>query len=182
MLKQQYTEDKSEIPATWFGILNSLFIIAFAPLVSKIWESKYNPSPAFKNGYGMILVGIGFAVLAYGSSTIPSGAKMASVSIIWLILAYFFHTIGELFVSPVGLSYVSKLVPGRMIAIMFGIWYLAIAIGNKIAGSMGGIIDEFTASYSMTSFFLVFTFIPIGLGLVIMVLSPLLKKLMHNIN
>jgi POT family proton-dependent oligopeptide transporter len=182
MLKQQYSEDKSEIPATWFGILNALFIISFAPLVSKIWESKYNPSPAAKNGYGMILIGIGFGILAYGSSSIPAGAAVASVSIIWLILAYFFHTMGELFISPVGLSYVSKLVPGRMISIMYGIWYLAIAIGNKIAGSMGGMIDEITASYSMSGFFLIFTIVLIALGLLIMAISPLLKRLMHNIN
>ncbi len=182
MLKNQYTDVKAEVPATWFGVLNSLFIISCAPLVSKIWESKYNPSATFKNGYGMILVGIGFAALAYGSSSIPSGAKVASVSMIWLVIAYFFHTLGELFISPVGLSYVSKLVPARMIGIMFGIWYLSIAIGNKIAGTMGGVIDKITAEYSMTTFFLIFTIIPIGLGLFIMLLSPLVKKLMHNVH
>lgn len=181
MLKEQYYQEKAEIPATWFGVLNSLFIITFAPLVSKIWESKWNPPATFKNGFGMILLGIGFAVLAYGSSTIPQGAKVASVSLMWLVFAYFFHTMGELFISPVGLSYVSKLVPGRMIAIMFGIWYLAIAIGNKIAGTLGGMIDEITSQYSMTTFFLIFTFIPIGLGLLIMMMTPLMKKLMHGV-
>jgi proton-dependent oligopeptide transporter, POT family len=182
MLKQQYTEVKAEIPATWFGILNSLFIITFSPLVSKIWESKYNPSATYKNAFGMILLGIGFAALAFGSSSIPPGAKVASVSLIWLVLAYFFHTMGELFISPVGLSYVSKLVPGRMIAIMFGIWYLAIAIGNKTAGTMGSMIDEITSQYSMTTFFLIFTFIPIGIGLFIMLLTPIMKKLMHGVH
>lgn len=181
MLKNQYSEVKSEVPATWFGILNSLFIISCAPIVSKLWESKYNPSATYKNGFGMILLGTGFAVLAYGASTIPQGAAVASVSMIWLVLAYFFHTMGELFISPVGLSYVSKLVPGRMIAIMFGIWYLAIAIGNKIAGTMGGMIDEITSKYSMTTFFLIFTFIPVGLGLIIMLLTPVLKRLMHGV-
>ncbi|TDQ10985.1 peptide MFS transporter [Pedobacter metabolipauper] len=181
MLSKQYSEVKSEVPATWFGILNSLFIISFAPLVSKLWESKYNPSATYKNGFGMILLGIGFAALAYGSSSIPQGAAVASVSMIWLVLAYFFHTMGELFISPVGLSYVSKLVPGRMIAIMFGIWYLAIAIGNKVAGTMGGMIDEITSKYSMTTFFLIFTFIPVGLGVIIIMLTPLMRKLMHGV-
>lgn len=129
----------------------------------------------------MILLGIGFAALAYGSLSIPSGAKTASVGMIWLILAYLFHTLGELFISPVGLSYVSKLVPGRMIAIMFGIWYLAIAIGNKIAGKMGGMIDEITAQYSMKTFFLIFTLVPFALGIFIMLLTPVLKKLMHGV-
>ena len=181
MLSEQYTQVQAEIPATWFGILNSLFIITFAPIVSKLWESKYNPPATVKNGLGMILLGIGFGVLAYGSSTIPAGAKVASVSIIWLVFAYFFHTLGELFISPVGLSYLSKLVPGRMIGIMFGIWYLAIAIGNKTAGSLGGMIDEITSQYSMTTFFLIFTFIPIGLGVLIMLMTPVMKKLMHGI-
>ena len=182
MLKEQYYQEKSEVPATWFGVLNSLFIITFAPLVSKIWESKYNPFATFKNGFGMILLGIGFAVLAYGASSIPAGAKVASVSMIWLVLAYFFHTMGELCISPVGLSYVSKLVPGRMIAIMFGIWYLAIAIGNKIAGTMGGKIDAITAEYSMSTFFMIFAVIPVALGLIIMALTPLLKRLMHGVH
>lgn len=68
-----------------------------------------------------------------------------------------------------------------MIAIMFGIWYLAIAIGNKIAGTMGSMIDEITSKYSMTTFFLIFTFIPVGLGLIIMLLTPVLKRLMHGV-
>ncbi|WP_199117762.1 peptide MFS transporter [Pedobacter sp. ASV28] len=181
MLKEQYADVKAEVPATWFGVLNSLFIISLAPIVSKLWESKYSPFATIKNGIGMILLGIGFAALAYGSSSIAPGAKVAAVSMIWLILAYLFHTLGELFISPVGLSYVSKLVPGRMIAIMFGIWYLAIAIGNKIAGKMGGMIDEITAQYSMQTFFLIFTFIPFALGIFIMLLTPLLKKLMHGV-
>jgi len=182
MLKNQYDDIKAEVPATWFGILNSLFIITFAPLLSKIWESKYNPFATYKNGIGMMLLGIGFAALAFGAKDIPSGAKVASVSMIWLILAYFFHTMAELCISPVGLSYVSKLVPGRMIGIMFGIWYLAIAIGNKIAGTMGGMIDKITAQYSMSTFFLIFTFIPIGLGLIIMLLTPVMKRLMHGVH
>ena len=129
----------------------------------------------------MILLGIGFAALAYGSSSIPAGAKVASVSMVWLILAYFFHTMAELFISPIGLSYLSKLVPGRMIGIMFGIWYLALAIGNKIAGTMGGMIDKITAQYSMSTFFLIFTLIPVSLGIFIMLLTPIIKKLMHGV-
>jgi POT family proton-dependent oligopeptide transporter len=69
-----------------------------------------------------------------------------------------------------------------MIAIMFGIWYLAIAIGNKIAGNLGGMIDEITSQYSLSTFFLIFTLIPIGLGVFIMLLTPLLKKLMHGVH
>ena len=174
-------ENEIEIPATWFLILNSLFIIALAPLFSKWWESKYNPNPAAKYAIGLFFLGIGFAFLAYGASTIPQGAKTASVSMFWLVMAYFFHTLGELCVSPVGLSYVSKLVPARMIAFMFGVWYLALAIGNKTSGKMGSMIDDITNNYDISTFFLIFTFVPIIIGIIALLLTPVLRKLMHGI-
>ncbi len=181
MLYEQYSAQEPEVPASWFSVLNSLFIIIFAPLFSKLWESKYNPSAAVKYGFGLILLGVGFLALAYGASDIPQGAKVASVSMIWLVFAYFFHTMGELCLSPVGLSYLSKLVPGRMIAFMFGIWYLAIAIGNKLAGSTGGMIDQVTEEYSLSTFFMLFFLIPAGAGVLVMILNPLLKRLMHGV-
>ncbi|PHS68484.1 MAG: MFS transporter [Flavobacterium sp.] len=181
MLINQFSQAKTEIPASWFGILNSFFIIAFAPLFSKIWESKYNPPATVKFGVGLILLGLGFGILAYGSASIPQGAQTASVSVIWLILAYLLHTLGELSLSPVGLSYVSKLVPATKIAMMFGLWYIAVGMGNKLAGSMGGMIDKITTEYSMSTFFLIFTFVPVIAGLVIMSLTPIVKKLMHGV-
>ena len=181
MLYTQFNEESTEIPASWFGILNSFYIIAFAPLFSKIWESKFNPPATVKFGVGLILLGLGFGILAYGSASIPQGAQTASVSVIWLILAYLLHTLGELSLSPVGLSYVSKLVPATKIGMMFGLWYIAIGLGNKAAGSMGGMIDTITSEYSMSTFFLIFTFIPILAGLIVMSLTPIVKKLMHGV-
>jgi POT family proton-dependent oligopeptide transporter len=180
-LQNEFSDTGTEVPATWYAILNSLFIIMFAPLFSRWWESKYNPTGAVKYGIGLVLLGIGFGFLVVGSSMIPQGAKTASVSMIWLILAYLFHTLGELCLSPVGLSYLSKLVPGRMIAFMFGIYYLAIAIGNKLAHFMGGKIDAITAQYSLSTFFLIFTIVPIAAGLLAVLLNPLLKRLMHGV-
>ena len=177
----QKKENEIQIPATWFLILNSLFIIAFAPLFSKWWESKYNPKPAHKYAIGLFFLGIGFAFLAFGSAGIPQGAKTASISMVWLIFAYLFHTLGELCVSPVGLSYVSKLVPPRMIAFMFGVWYLALAIGNKTSGKMGAMIDDITAKYDISTFFMIFTFVPIIIGIIALLLNPVLKKLMHGV-
>lgn len=176
-------ESEVEITTSWFSILNSFFIIAFASFFSKWWESKYNPSAAVKYGLGLVVMSIGFGVLAYGSSFIPAGtpAGVVRVGMIWLILAYLFHTLGELCLSPVGLSYVSKLVPGRMIALMFGMWYLAIAIGNKVAASLGGMVDEIQEEYSLSTFFLIFTIVPLAAGIVVMLLNPLLKKLMHGV-
>ncbi|MGI9532097.1 peptide MFS transporter [Lutimonas sp.] len=180
-LVDKFSQEGNQIEASWFGILNSFFIISLAPLFSRWWESKYNPSAAVKYGIGLILLGLGFAILAFGTSDIPQGAKTASVSMIFLILAYLFHTMGELCLSPVGLSYLSKLVPPRMIGFMFGIWYLAIAIGQKAAGTMGGMIDKISEEYSLSSFFLIFTIIPIAMGFVSIMLNPVLKKLMHGV-
>ena len=180
-INREFSKDTTEAPASWFGILNSFFIITLAPIFSKWWESKYNPSAAMKYGLGLILLGLGFAILAFGTLNIPSGAKTASVSMIFLILAYLLHTMGELCLSPVGLSYLSKLVPARMIGFMFGIWYLAIAIGQKTAGNMGGMIDKISEEYSLSTFFLIFTIVPVGVGFVSILLNPVLKKLMHGV-
>ncbi len=182
MLYRDFSSDVVEVTVSWFSILNSFFIIAFASYFSKWWESSYNPSSAYKYALGLILLGVGFGFLAFGSLAIPQGAKTASISMIWLILAYLFHTLGELCLSPVGLSQVSKLVPTRMIGFMFGMWYLAIAIGNKIAGSLGGKIEEVTATYDMTTFFLIFTIVPIASGVLVALLHPFLKRLMHGIH
>ncbi len=180
-VNNEFSKETTEVGASWFGILNSFFIITLAPLFSKWWESKYNPSVAMKYGIGLILLGLGFGILVFGTLGIPQGAKTASVSMIFLILAYLFHTMGELCISPVGLSYLSKLVPGRMIGFMFGIWYLAIAIGQKAAGTMGGMIDSITEQYSLSTFFLIFTLVPAGVGVISILLNRVLKKLMHGV-
>ena len=181
MLSIEFTKDVTEVPASWFGVLNSLFIIVFAPLFSKWWESKYNPNANMKYALGMVLLGFGMACVAIGASDIPAGAKTASVSMIWLILVYFFHTMGELCISPVALSYVSKLVPGRMIAMMFGIWYLAIAIGMKLAGVFGEASESIAKNEGLSYFFWILTAIAFALGLLSALLYPVIKKLMHGI-
>ena len=181
MLYTEYMKDIAEVPASWFGVLNSLFIITFAPLFSKWWESKYNPNANMKYAIGMILLGVGMACVAIGASDIPVGAKTASVSMIWLILVYFFHTMGELCVSPVALSYVSKLVPGRMIAMMFGIWYLAVAIGMKLAGVFGEASEGIAREQGLSYFFWLLTAIAVILGILSALLYPIIKKLMHGV-
>ena len=119
--------------------------------------------------------------LAFGARNVPSGAESASLSMIWLVFAYLFHTLGELCLSPMGLSYLSKLIPARMIAFMFGVYYLAVAIGNKLAHYIGGDIDKITQEYSLSGFFLIFTIVPIALGVISLVLHPLIKRSMHGI-
>ncbi|MDA9002695.1 peptide MFS transporter [Flavobacteriaceae bacterium] len=181
MLSIEFGKEIAEVPASWFGVLNSLFIIAFAPLFSKWWESKYNPNANMKYAIGMVLLGIGMACVAIGASSIEPGAKTASVSMIWLILVYFFHTMGELCISPVALSYVSKLVPGRMIAMMFGIWYLAVAIGMKLAGVFGEASEGIAKDQGLSYFFWILTAVAVGLGVISALLYPVIKKLMHGV-
>ena len=181
MLSIEFGKEIAEVPASWFGVLNSLFIIAFAPLFSKWWESKYNPNANMKYAIGMVLLGIGMACVAIGASSIEPGAKTASVSMIWLILVYFFHTMGELCISPVALSYVSKLVPGRMIAMMFGIWYLAVAIGMKLAGVFGEASEGIAKEQGLSYFFWILTAVAVGLGVISALLYPVIKKLMHGV-
>jgi len=181
-LYSEFQSSETEVPITWFAILNSLFIIIFAPLFTKWWDSSYNPPASVKYFLGLALLGLGFGFLAFGARNIPSGAETASLSMMWLVLAYLFHTLGELCLSPMGLSYLSKLIPARMIAFMFGVYYLAIAIGNKLAHYIGGDIENITQEYSLSGFFLIFTVIPIFLGLLSLLLHPLLKRLMHGVN
>tara|TARA_B110000003_G_scaffold114988_1_gene117731 strand:+ start:11810 stop:13573 length:1764 start_codon:yes stop_codon:yes gene_type:complete len=177
----EFQSTETEVPITWFAILNSLFIIVFAPLFTKLWDSKYNPPASVKYGLGLIIMAIGFGLLAYATKDIPLGSKTAKLSMIWLVLAYLFHTLGELCLSPMGLSYLSKLVPARMVAFMFGVYYLAIAIGNKLAHYIGGDIEKISQESGLSYFFLIFTIVPIVLGLISFALHPLLKKLMHGV-
>lgn len=174
-------EAATEINASWFNILNSLFIITLAPLFSKWWSSKYNPSANNKYAIGMLFLGIGMAFVAVGAASIPAGAKSASVSMMWLVFVYLFHTMAELCVSPVALSYVSKLVPGRMIAVMFGVWYLAVAIGNKLAGIFGEVSESVAGEKGYSYFFWMLTGVSLAASLLAFVLGPIVKKLMHGV-
>lgn len=180
-LYTEFQSTETEVPVTWFAILNSLFIIIFAPLFTKWWDSKYNPPASVKYGLGLIIMAIGFGLLAFATRNVPLGAESAKLSMIWLVLAYLFHTLGELCLSPMGLSYLSKLIPARMVAFMFGVYYLAIAIGNKMAHYVGGDIEKISNESGLSNFFLIFTIVPVVLGLISFALHPLLKRLMHGV-
>lgn len=184
MLMKEFDSESAEIPASWFGVLNSLFIIIFAPLFSKLWETKFNPAPSVKFAMGLILLGLGFGILAFGASVIPQGAEAGAVrvSLVWLVLAYLLHTLGELVLSPVGLSYVSKLAPARLVGMMFGLWFTASAIANFLGGITASFIDKISEAYSLSVFFLIFTAIPILAGLILISITPIIKKKMHGVH
>ncbi len=181
MLSREFLKDATEVPASWFAILNSFFIIVFAPILSRFWQSKFNPSGPIKFGIGLMLLSFGFAILSFGSINIPLGASTASQSMVFLILAYLFHTLGELCVSPVGLSYVSKLAPKKIIGLMFAVWLLSSAIANYLAGITGSYIDSIVQDYGMSFFFLIFTILPVCVGLLMIFANKKIVAMMHGI-
>ena len=181
MLGREFSQDSTEVPASWFAILNSFFIIVFAPVLSKVWQSKFNPSGPIKFGIGLMLLALGFGILSYGSINIPLGAATASQSMVFLILAYLFHTIGELCVSPVGLSYVSKLAPQKLVGLMFGVWFVANFIANTAAGITGSFIDPIVEDYGMSVFFLIFTILPALVGLLMIFANKKIVTMMHGV-
>lgn len=181
-IREEFTAVETEVTASWFQILNSFFIITFATLFAKMWETKFNPSGPVKFAIGLVLVGIGFGALAYGSRDIPQGQLTAQVSMLWLVLAYFFHTMGELCVSPVGLSYVSKLSPKHLVGLIFGVWFMSSAIALKLGGVVGGLIDHISETYSISGFFLIFFVTSLLAGFILLLLSPWLKRMMHGIH
>ncbi len=183
MLYEQFTSDSLEVPAGWFQIFNSLFIICFAPAFAKLWEQRFKllRRGPVKFALGLILLGIGFAILALGAAGIPEGAQTASVSMFWLIAAYLFHTLGELCISPVGLSYVSKLAPVRLIGLMFGIFFVANFAANFLGGLTGSYIEPIAEEIGLSGFFLIFAIVPIAAGLVFIAISGWMKKMMHGV-
>lgn len=181
MLAREFSAAQTEVPATWFGVLNSFFIVLLAPLFSRFWMKYWNPSGPVKFAAGLVLLGLGFGVLAYGASGIDPGAKVAQVSMVYLILAYLLHTMGELCLSPVGLSYISKLAPKHLLSAMFGIWFLNAAVAAWIAGATGSYIDDISSAYSMSGFFMIFALIPALAGLLLLAITPWLKKKMHDV-
>ena len=183
MLYEQFTTTEPEVAAGWFQIFNSLFIICFAPAFAKLWEKKISWLRAgpVKFAMGLILLGLGFAILAVGALSIPDGAKTASVSLFWLIAAYLFHTLGELCISPVGLSYVSKLAPVRLIGLMFGVFFVANFIANFAGGLTASYIEPIAEAVGLSGFFLIFAVVPITAGLLFIAISGWMKKMMHGI-
>ncbi len=134
-----------EVPATWFQSVNSAFIIVFAPLFAALWTAlgarNINISSPFKFALGLALAGIGFALMILPANMLVAAGGALKVSALWLVVSYLFQTFGELSLSPVGLSSMTKLSPRRYVGQMMGVWFLAASVGNLIAGLVGGSVD-----------------------------------------
>ncbi len=190
------------MPTTWFQSVNPAIIFIFAPIFAALWTAlgrrKLNPSQPVKISMGLILLGIGFVMLVMGARTIqvgPGGPEdVMRKAAIWFILgAYFFHTMGELCLSPTGLSYVTKAAPVRFVSLLMGIWFISSFIANLSGGLIAAQTEklekgELKLPWSLgegtgsvqADFFTLFVVTSIGAGVLILVLSPLLKKLMRH--
>jgi POT family proton-dependent oligopeptide transporter len=164
-------------PATWYQSINPVFIIIFAPVFAWFWVSlgarHMDPSAPMKMGVGLVLLGIGFLVMMFAAELVVS--SNGKVGPTWLVLAFLFHTFGELCLSPVGLSNVTKLAPAKYVSRMMGTWFLGTAMGNTIAGLAGGQFAEAKVD-QMPGIFLVMTLIGAGAGVVILLISRGLRS------
>jgi POT family proton-dependent oligopeptide transporter len=169
------------IPTGWFQSLNSAFIFIFAPFFAWLWialaRRNLNPSAPAKFALGVMLMGSGFLVMAAAAAIVASGSKVLPY---WLIMTYLLHTFGELCLSPVGLSYYTKLTPKRFAGQMMGMWFLAMSLGNLVAGLIAG---EFDANHvaAMPGQYMHIVYFSVGLGAVLLILSHPVKKLMGNV-
>ena len=182
-----------EVPASMFQSLNAGFIFTIAPLFAMLWialaKRNMEPSTPIKFSIGIILVGLGFLSLVYGMKS----SEGLQTGVLWIILIYLLHTLGELCLSPVGLSSVTKLSPQRIVGFMMGMWFFASAAGNYVAGLIAkatasessGNSSEIFDNIQKQSFMDVYTdvgLMAIGCGILLAVITPILKKLMHGAN
>jgi POT family proton-dependent oligopeptide transporter len=171
-----------EHPASWYQSANPIFIILFAPFFAWIWVTlgarNLDPSAPAKLGMGLFLLGMGFLVMMFAAQLIvATGDKVAPT---WLLMAYLLHTFGELCLSPVGLSNVTKLAPPRYVGQMMGIWFLGSAVGNLFAGLIGGHISSVEAD-ALPGLFLQMTLFGVGAGVIMLILARPLRNWMGGI-
>jgi POT family proton-dependent oligopeptide transporter len=161
--------------ATAYQSLNSLFVVLLAPLFAGLWvrlgRPGRDPSTVAKFGIAMLCVGLGFLVLVPVSGA-AKGEKLAGPQ--WLALLYLLHTCGELCLSPVGLSAMTRLAPRRTVGLIMGVWFLATSLGNYMAGRAVGL----TQSMSLEHFFLMMTMVPVSIGVILLLLARPLRRLL----
>ncbi|MBV7269274.1 peptide MFS transporter [Winogradskyella luteola] len=166
-----------EVPASWFQSLNAMFIIFLGTSVAAYWASRKlkgkNATSLFKMIIGLIIMGTGFFFMSAASAQFESTGSSAMY---WLVLAYLFHTIGELCISPVALSYITKLAPLKYASLMMGVYFAMTGFGNKLAGLLGEAsekLGEFTIFTGIAMFCVAF-------GLIVMVFRKKLETLTHG--
>ena len=173
----------TELTAGALQAINPIFIILLAPIVGAIWLRLGDRSPSMpvKFGLGLILLGVGFLVMAWASTSLADGR----VGMHWLVATYFFHTVGELALSPVGLSSMTKLAPGRLVGQMMGTWFMGAAIGNLVAGLVTRYMPQTEtieeAMQNGVQLFGTVALIAMGAGVVFFIFAIPIKKMQHGV-
>jgi proton-dependent oligopeptide transporter, POT family len=172
-----------------------LYIILLAPVFSWIWarlrRSGMEPRTPTKFLLGLLQMAVGYFIIVWGiRSAIGTAEQATLVPMIFLLGMYFFHTTGELSISPVGLSVVTKLAPAKVVGFVMGAWFLSIAFAHKIAGELGKLIAEPSEHVHPTDALRAFAdvylvwgvYVVLGIAVILLILSPILKKWMHGVN
>ena len=179
-----------EMPASWIQSFNPFFVVILAAIMPSVWgalaKRGKEPTSPTKQAIGLLLLSLGYLVICFGVKDVQPGVK---VSLIWLTALYFIHTMGEIALSPIGLSMVNKLTPIRFASLMMGIWYLSTATANKFAGTLSGLYPEAgkvktLLGYrieTMFDFFMVFVIMSAAASLILFLLSKKLQKMMHGV-
>lgn len=166
-----------EVPTTWFQAVNPAIIVMFGPVFAALWvwlgRHKKDPPTPMKMGIGLLLLSFGFVLMMAASKQSEAVGK---AGLYWVIGAYFFHTIGELCLSPVGLSMVTKLAPARYASLLMGVWFLSSAVANYVAGYIGGFSKQL-GEFQLFTAIAVTTSIA---GVLLLVLARKLKAMMHG--
>jgi POT family proton-dependent oligopeptide transporter len=169
------------VPAGWFQSLGPIFVIVCAPIFASIWVTlarrNLDPSIPVKFGLGLIMLAIGLLIMAGAAVVVARGDKAMPL---WLIMTYLVHTFGEMCLSPVGLSSVTKLSPRRFVGQMMGVWFLATSVGNLLAGLLSAEFSNDNIS-KWPSLYLKFSIIPIVTGVLLIAFAKPIKKLMIGI-
>ncbi|HMG76888.1 MAG TPA: oligopeptide:H+ symporter, partial [Pyrinomonadaceae bacterium] len=161
-------------PSSWFQSVPAIFVIMLAPVFAFIWQrmGDRQPSSSAKFAFGLFFAGIAFVVITFAASLTGAGR----VSPLWLVLVYFIQTVGEMCLSPVGLSTITKLSPTRMVGLMMGVWFLSISVGSYIAGRTTQLFKAGTPEV-LTRAFGIFAGISLAAALLLALLTPLIKKM-----
>ncbi len=180
-----------EMPTTWFQSINPIVVVAFAPIMATLWETlakhKLEPASPVKQAIGLLLLAIGYAIIAFGTNGLEDGQK---ASMWWLFALYFIHTIGELSLSPIGLSMVNKLSPIHLASLLMGVWFMSNAASNILAGKLATLLptaEQPVHSFlgyqitNLTDFFTLFAVMAGAAAILLFCLCPLLKKMMKGV-
>jgi POT family proton-dependent oligopeptide transporter len=181
LFADQYTRNVVfgwSFPSSWYQTVEPVFVVTFAPVFAWLWVrlGRHEPSSPAKFAYGLLLLGLGFLFVAVAAQIYSR--TQGKVSPWWLILLYLFHALGELSLSPVGLSTVTKLAPARIVGLMMGVWFLALSLGNFLAGHVAGYFEKMPLPQLFGAVFLTTTLS----GVVLALVTPSIKRLMAGVH